>query len=195
MKAVLNVGGGSRAIPMPKHYEGWRCDRLDIDPQIRPDICLDARAMTQLPPATYDAVYCSHNLEHYTRRDAAKVVKGFRHVLRPDGLVEVIVPDLGALFKRVVEEKLDIDDVLYNSPNAPVLVRDVIYGFHAQVDSGNDFYIHKTGYTPKSLWNLFVANGFPHGFVATCEPVMLMGLFFLQPPQPQTAASFGLPVN
>ncbi len=192
MKAVLNVGGGSGGIQLPGHYHGWREVRLDIDPNVRPDICLDARLLAQLPAATYDAVYCSHNLEHFHRRDAGKVISGFRHVLKPEGFVEVIVPDLDTLFKRVVGENLDVDDVLYESPLGPIRVRDVIYGLSTEVEnSGNDFYLHKTGYTAKSLKALFAANGFPHGIVGSSDPVLLMGLFFIQAPDPKTRAAIG----
>jgi hypothetical protein len=183
MKAVLNVGGGPPGISLPRHYEGWRHVRLDIDPSVRPDIQLDARQLSRLPAATYDAVYCSHNLEHFHRHDAPKVIAGFHHVLKPDGFVEVIVPDLAALFQKITQNNLDLEDELYPSPLGPVLVRDVIFGHHAEIErSGNDFYLHKTGYTPKSLKALFAANGFPHGVVSTSDPVILMGLFFLKPP-------------
>ena len=30
---VLNVGGGSKDIPIPSHYANWRHDLLDIDPK------------------------------------------------------------------------------------------------------------------------------------------------------------------
>jgi hypothetical protein len=37
---VLNVGGGSKDIPLPLHYANWRHDLLDIDPKGKPDaIC------------------------------------------------------------------------------------------------------------------------------------------------------------
>ena len=52
----------------------------------------------------------------------------------------------------MVEKNLDIDDFLYQSPEGPITVRDVIYGYGAEIErSGNDFYAHKTGFTKKSL--------------------------------------------
>jgi hypothetical protein len=33
---VLNVGGGSKDIPLPPHYGSWRHDLLDIDPMESP---------------------------------------------------------------------------------------------------------------------------------------------------------------
>jgi predicted SAM-dependent methyltransferase len=68
-KSVLNVGGGTNSIPIPVHFEGWRHDLLDIDPQRMPDLLCDARGLRKLPSGVYDAVYCSHNLEHYYRHE------------------------------------------------------------------------------------------------------------------------------
>src|SRR5215510_1625876 len=83
-KKVLNVGGNNKAIAIPKHFEGWTHDLLDIDPRGKPDIVCDARKLTSLAPQTYDAVYSSHNLEHYFAHDVPKVLRGFHHVLKPN---------------------------------------------------------------------------------------------------------------
>ena len=67
MNKVLNVGGNNKSIALPPHFAGWEHILLDIDRKGNPDIVLDARKLTQLAPAAYDAVYCAHNLEHYYR--------------------------------------------------------------------------------------------------------------------------------
>ena len=168
MKRVLNVGGNNRNIALPPLYDGWEQALLDIDPRGKPDIVLDARQLAQLPPGEYDAVYCSHNLEHYFRHDAMKVLAGFRHVLRQDGFAHIRVPDLGDLMRVVVEKKMDIDDVLYQSPAGPITARDVIYGYGVEIErSGSDFYAHKTGFTQKSLRALLARCGFSHIFMGS----------------------------
>jgi hypothetical protein len=113
---VLNVGGYDKSIAIPAHYSGWEHLLLDIDPTTSPDICADAREMTELVPAAYDAIYCSHNLEHYYAHDLTRVLAGFLHVLKSDGFAEIRVPDLGVLMKNVVERFLDIEDTLYVTP-------------------------------------------------------------------------------
>ncbi len=128
MKRVLNVGGASKSIPIPGHYAGWDHVLLDVDAAQRPDVVCDARTLTQLPAELYDAVYCSHNLEHYWRHDLPRVLAGFAHVLRAHGFAEVAVPDLKAVFADMLRRGLDIDDVLYQSDAGPVTVNDVIYG-------------------------------------------------------------------
>lgn len=113
--------------------------------------------MTTLPAAQFDAVYCSHNLEHYYRHDVPRVLAGFRHVLNADGFAEIHVPDLADLMQTVVRRGLDVDDLLYQSPAGPITVRDVLYGLGTEIErSGNDFWAHKTGFTKKSLTALLV---------------------------------------
>jgi SAM-dependent methyltransferase len=168
--SVLNVGGGSKQTPIPKHYEGWNHLLLDIDAAGNPDILCDARQLSTLQGEQFDAVYCSHNLEHYYKHDTVKVLKGFLHVLKPDGFAEIRVPDLSSVMKHVVATGLDVEDTLYVSPVGPISVRDVIYGFAKQIESsGDDFYAHKTGYTSASLRAALIQTGFQHVFVVERE--------------------------
>ena len=160
-KRVLNVGGGNKKVAIPPYYGNWEHLLLDIDPVVSPDVCMDARELSSLPAEQYDAIYCSHNLEHYFSHDVQRVLSGFSHVLKSDGFAEVRVPDIGAVMREVVEKNLDIDDVLYNSGMGPILVKDVLYGYGKQIEeSGVDFYAHKTGFTRKSLANAFKRSGF-----------------------------------
>ncbi|MCX7067255.1 MAG: methyltransferase domain-containing protein [Methylococcales bacterium] len=161
MKKVLNVGGSSKSIPLPPQYEGWDHVLLDIDPKGNPDVLCDARELITLPESVYDSVFCSHNLEHYYHHDAKKVLAGFSHVLKADGFVFIIVPDMYAVMQTMIEKNLDIKDVLYQSPAGPIKVRDVIYGYGVQIErSGCDFFAHKTGFTQKSLTEILDEAGF-----------------------------------
>jgi hypothetical protein len=152
MRAVLNVGGNSKKIPIPPWYDGWKHVLLDIDARANPDLLCDARNLSALPPTIFDAVYCSHNLEHYYRHDGFEVLRGFRHVLKDDGFVEIVVPDLEAVIGHVINTRMDLDDTLYVSPAGPITPLDVIYGLAREIEeSGQDFFAHKTGFTPASL--------------------------------------------
>lgn len=149
---VLNVGGNNKDIPLPGHYRGWHHLLLDIAPNPGVDIVLDARKLMSFEAERFDAVYCSHNLEHYFRHDAEKVLAGFLRVLKPDGHAEIIVPNIDGVLKAIVSRGLDIDDVLYVSNAGPITAHDVIYGLGREIEqSGVDFYAHKRGFTPKSL--------------------------------------------
>ena len=161
-KKVLNVGGNNKEIPLPSVYDGWQHVLLDIDPRGNPDIVCDARDLMSLGGNEYDAIYCSHNIEHYYRYDVRKVLLGFAHVLKADGFAHLRVQDIDALMRIVVEKKMDIDDFLYQSPAGPITVRDVIYGYGVEIErSGNDFFAHKTGFSPKSFTKILNECGFP----------------------------------
>ena len=160
-RRVLNVGGNNHEIALPAHFNGWQHLLLDIDPAGQPDIVCDARELQRLDGATMDAVHCAHNLEHYHRHEVRRVLAGFLHVLKPDGFCEIRVPDIGEVMRQSVARGLDIDDTLYESGAGPITVRDVIYGWGAEVErSGNDFYCHKTGFTPKAMIRVLTEAGF-----------------------------------
>jgi hypothetical protein len=158
---VLNVGGNTKRIPIPDHYAGWRHYLLDIAAGPDVDLVLDARELGKLDGGQFAAIYCSHNLEHYYRHDGARVLAGFRHVLREDGFAEIRVPDMQAVFGAMVERGLEIDDVLYESPAGAITVHDVIYGWGKQIESsGVDFFAHKQGFTRARLLSALRAAGF-----------------------------------
>lgn len=163
---VLNVGGNSKEIPIPPHFDHWRHDLLDIDPRGKPDLLCDARELATQAAAIYDAIYCSHNLEHYLHHDSKRVLLGFLHVLKDSGFADIRVPDIGQLMRHCTAQNMDLDDVLYTSPAGPIMVRDVLWGFGAMiVKSGNDFYAHKTGFTRKSLTRILEDAGFAEVFI------------------------------
>lgn len=192
-RKVLNVGGNNESIPIPSQYAGWQNVVLDIDPARNPHVVCDARELTTLPCGEYDAVYCSHNLEHYYRHDVPKVLAGFLHVLKPEGFAHIRVPDMGELMRQVVEKNMDIDDFLYESPAGPITVRDVIYGYGVEIErSGKDFFAHKTGFTAKSLKGLLRECGFQHVFMHTAK-LEVVAVAFASKPDAFATTLFDLP--
>lgn len=192
-RRVLNVGGNNKAIPLPEAYKGFEHWLLDIDPKGNPDILCDARELTDLEQGIVDAVYCSHNLEHYYRHDVPRVLAGFLHVLRAGGVAHIRVPDMGQVMRAVVEQEVDIDDVLYQSPSGPIMVLDVIYGWSAQIEaSRQDFFAHKTGFTSKSLRQAIVRAGFESYFFKE-NYLEIEVLAFKGVPDSDLMQAFGLP--
>ena len=187
-KKVLNVGGNNKSIPIPSHYNGWQHDLLDIDPSGRPDIVCDARKLTTLPQEIYDAIYCSHNLEHYDRHEGLRVIKGFHHILNDDGFAEIRVPDISQVIAMLQTQNLELDDVMYMSPAGPITGHDIIYGLQRQIErSGEDFFAHKTGFTASSLSKMLFSGGFTHIVMRTNgipEALAVHALAFKAPPAP-----------
>jgi hypothetical protein len=56
MKKVLNVGGNSKAIPLPPQYAGFEHLLLDIDPKGQPDVLCDARELSSLEHDQFDMI-------------------------------------------------------------------------------------------------------------------------------------------
>ena len=192
LKKVLNVGGNTKAIPLPPQYAEFEHLLLDIDPKGSPDILCDARQLITLEANQFDAIYCSHNLEHYYRHDVQKVLAGFLHVLKDDGFAQIRVPDIHEVMKITLERGLDIDDVLYTSPAGPIMVLDVLYGYTVQIErSGQDFFAHKTGFTQKSLLTALNTAGFPmtYSMVGSLE---INALAFKTQPSAENCALFNL---
>ena len=193
---VLNVGGGNKSIPIPAHYAGWNHLLLDIDPRGNPDVVCDARELDLLEPNQL-MIYCSHNLEHYYKHDGAAVLKGFLHVLKPHGFAEIAVPDLKVVMRAFVERNMEIEDILYVSPAGPIAVRDVIYGWGVEIErSGDDFYAHKTGFTPFSLNACLEKAGFRTVFVLPLEAALEVRAFaFKTEPTSEQLTLLGLPTT
>jgi SAM-dependent methyltransferase len=153
---------------------------------------LDGRQLGELAAAQFDAIYCSHNLEHYFRHDVPKVLGGFFHVLKPGGFAQIRVPDLAELMRRVVQGKIDLEETLYVSPAGPIAPIDVIYGFGRQIESsGVDFFAHKTGFSDQSLARAVERAGFSPNFgrVADLEINLIA---FKGQPDPDNLRLFGI---
>lgn len=162
-KLVLNVGSaGSRDLPPV--FANWQQTTLDIDPRTGADIIADALELRRLPPSTYNAVYCSHCLEHFPRHEVRAVLAGFHHVLKPAGFTYLRVPDIAALVTELATR--DIDDVWYISQGGPITFHDVLYGWGRQLAAGNKYYAHKSGFTELALTRELSKAGFPVAMIA-----------------------------
>ena len=198
MKRVLNVGGHSHDIELPEIYRDWQHHLLDIDPKGQPDILCDARKLTSLEGHQYDAIYCSHNLEHYNDHEVDQVLHGFVHLLEPKaGFAHIRVPDLLAVFAVMQQRNLDLDDVLYQTAaGLPIKVLDVIYGWGQQIErSGADFYAHKTGFSEKRLVDRLQQNGFPWVMAARDRARLeIVAFAFIHQPSAELSQALELPL-
>jgi SAM-dependent methyltransferase len=192
LKRVLNIGGNNKTIALPPQYAEFEQILLDIDSRGSPDIVCDARELATLDGGRFDAVYCSHNLEHYFAHEVQKVLSGFLHVLKVGGFAQIRVPDLAEVMRVTLERGLDLEDVLYQSAVGPIKVLDVIYGYGVEIErSGKDYYAHKTGFTQKSLVAALTKAGFSRVYAAA-ENLEVNALAFKGAPDVEMKMLFGL---
>lgn len=149
-KKALNVGCGQNPI------ESWICSpeeweetRVDIDPDVSPDILASAMDLGQIKTGSYDLVYNSHNLEHVYAHEVPVVLSGFRRVLKKGGEVVITCPDIQSVASHIANGNLE--GVLYLANEVPISPIDVVFGHRGCIALGNEFFAHKTAFTDATL--------------------------------------------
>ncbi len=111
----LHLGCGKRHIPGFIHI-----DAIDY-PHVDHVATIDN--LSFLGDDTVDLIYNCHVLEHFKRREVAKVLSEWKRVLKPGGILRISVPDFSSLcevYKRngkleeVVGALFGRQDYLYN---------------------------------------------------------------------------------
>ena len=160
MKTFLHVGCGpviKSQIPGFKE-DDWTEIRFDIDKNVNPDIEGTLTDMSQVETGSVDAIYSSHNIEHVYPHEVPIVLNEFYRVLKADGMVVLVCPDLQSVCESVVIDKLI--DPLYISPEGPISPLDIIYGHGQAIKHGNEYMAHKCCFTYSVLDNFFADVGF-----------------------------------
>lgn len=163
LKTVLNVGAGGRNDPVPLplllRSPDWKEVRLDVDPATEPDVLGNLLDMSAVADASIDAIYTSHTIEHLYPNEIPVALREFRRVLRPDGFVIIICPDLQAAAQMIAEDKLMT--VAYDSPGGAVTPFDMVYSHRRYTGRNNPYMAHHCGFTLTVLLATLKANGFP----------------------------------
>ena len=160
---VLHVGCG--IAPLPEWLQGHEETRLDLNPEHEADVVADMTTMGDI--GTYDAIYCSHALEHLSASDAARALTEFHRVLNPGGYAAIFVPDLEGVHPT--------EDILYVSPAGPVSGLDLIYGFHSFIGKFPHMQ-HRTGFIRETLDAALQGAGFTRVIVNRISHYNLMGV-------------------
>lgn len=107
---LLNIGCGATFHP------SWR--NIDIE-SYSPEVqSYDIRKGLPFPNASFDACYSSHVLEHLTLEEANKLLAEKRRVLKPQGIIRVVVPDLEQIARNYLKTLEEIESgVLEAEPN------------------------------------------------------------------------------
>lgn len=158
-KNVLHVGCGPAVLAAPEFPgEVWNEVRLDIDPNVRPNIVASITSMPMIRDESCDAVYSSHNIEHLDAHEVPSALGEFLRVLKPGGFLLLYVPDMKVVAEWIVRDQME--DTIYVSPAGPITPHDMMYGFRTALASGNHFMAHRSGFTASSLRRKLLDCGF-----------------------------------
>lgn len=161
MPKFLHVGcGHKRKDRTTPGFAGpeWDEVRLDIDPEVKPDVIASMTDMTPVADGAVDALYSSHNIEHLYEPDVLPALREFRRVVADDGFVVITCPDVQSVAAVVAEGKLM--EPLYVSPAGPIAPIDTLFGLRSALAKGNHYMAHRTAFTADSLSQYLRRAGF-----------------------------------
>jgi SAM-dependent methyltransferase len=171
-KRVLNAGSGPKGSDRLHPYfrnASWQDVRMDIDEAVRPDLVGSITDLGQIADATFDAVWCSHSLEHLHQHEVAIALKAFRRILTPGGFALITCPDLEAIAALIVGGRLE--EAAYQSPAGPITALEMLYGHGPSIAQGQIFMAHRTGFTADRIGRLLLEADF-------CEALVTKGRTF-----------------
>lgn len=161
-KSVLNAGSGPvnasrlHAVFTP---EKWAEVRLDIDPSAKPDLLSSFADMRgAVGDQRFDALFCSHAIEHLHAHEVIPAFGEFLRVLKPAGFALVTCPDLAAIASHLLAH--GAESVAYQSPAGPIRPIDMLFGHSQSIADGRVSMAHKTGFTAQRLARTALAAGF-----------------------------------
>ncbi len=152
VKKFLHVGPGTDYKDQTTSIfkmDDWKETRLDIDPNVDPDILASITDMSSIDDNSFDAIFSSHNIEHIYAHEVLDAFNEFNRVLKDDGYLLLTCPDIEKVCKLIGEGK--IGDKLYTAPAGDIYPLDVLYGLRTAIAHGHTNMAHKNGFTSKSL--------------------------------------------
>lgn len=129
---TLDVGPGYNVQP----HDDQPVIRLDNRHEIRPSVRADARLLP-FKDGMFSTVYASHVLEHFHYRETEEIVEEWLRVLRPEGELQLFVPNLEWVAMQIAHGICDVP-VLHSL-------------FGGQFFRGD---LHRTGFTPSTVREL-----------------------------------------
>lgn len=117
----------------------------------------DLRRTFPFDDASVDIVYTSHTLEHFSKQEGERFLKECHRILRPGGIVRVVVPDLEAIISDYTSGKTSADiflDELY------VVCDTSGMGFFKRLLANQIAFPHKCMYDTRTMLNRLRDIGF-----------------------------------
>jgi SAM-dependent methyltransferase len=145
----LNIGCGDTRI---EGYVG-----VDVRPCRGAELVLPAWDTSPFDADTVDEIYSRHMLEHLNPGDARRALQAWFSILRPGGLLRLIVPDLVFHARQLLGEAESwTDDARENIEHAMA----GFYGWRATERGGDNEDAHRWGYTWPAIQRLLEEIGF-----------------------------------
>ena len=134
----INMGCGWRDFgPEWIHIDGGDYKHLDYS---------SITDLGQFKDDSVDLIYASHVIEYFNRTDAMILLKEWRRVLKPSGILRLAVPDFKVISRLYYEAGVPLETFL-----GP------LYG---QMTMGNQTIYHKTVYDYESLHSFLTKANF-----------------------------------
>jgi predicted SAM-dependent methyltransferase len=137
-KLIADIGSGPIS---PYMMDEGEVVSFDIREDMKPDVVCDVRHLP-VPDQTFDILFSSHTLEHFSWQSADKVLREWARVLKVGGELRLVVPNLRYVAKRLLDDTVIPSDYW------------VIYG---EQDYPKNF--HGIGFTPKTLASIVESLG------------------------------------
>ena len=131
---------------------------MDIDQSVCPDLIGSITDLSQIADASFDAIWCSHTLEHLYQHEVAAALKSFRRILAPGGFALITCPDLEAIAALITGGRLE--EAAYQSPAGPISALEMLYGHGPSIAQGQIFMAHRTGFTVERMGRLLLEADF-----------------------------------
>lgn len=161
-KSVLNAGSGpanSNRLHPAFTPEKWAEVRLDVDPRTQPDLLGSFADMRgAVGDARFEALFCSHAIEHLYAHEVIPAFREFLRVLKPEGFALVTCPDLAAIARHLLTHGAEA--IAYQSPAGPIRPIDMLFGHSQSIADGRISMAHNTGFTAQRLARTAQAAGF-----------------------------------
>ncbi len=148
-KIFANLGCGPKGSRRPPLFEGWSELRVDIEPDVDPDILADITDLSAIPSNSVHGAWSSHCVEHLYQHQVGPALAEIHRILHPEGFVCILVPDLQTIASYIAADKMH--EPLYESPAGPITPHDVVFGFGREIAKGYTYMAHRCGFTPSAM--------------------------------------------
>ena len=121
--SILNVGCGMRSVKGAVTLDYYWYPGVDL--------VWDARKKLPFPDGRFEGVFAEHFLEHIEFERVKEMLVEFRRVLKPGGVIRIVVPDGGLfldLYHRTTQgEKIQFPGMKEDEDLAPMMVVNQVF--------------------------------------------------------------------